>query len=128
MRDARYPVLRQAARLANELQSSLVAFHNSEPAAPSGALESPAAVLSRARLLDVASSLPTPTRAAVRSEQDAVRAILNEAAAVEAGVIAVGTRCRSWWRRAFRGSVAAEVTKRSRLAVLVTPIDGMTAR
>lgn len=128
MRDSTYPVLWQAAQLANELQASLVAFHNAEPAAPSGVLgQSSAAILSRTRLRDVASILPTPTRAAVRSEQDAVRAILDEAAAVQAGVIAVGTRCRSWWRRVFCGSVAAEVTERSRLAVLVTPIDGLTS-
>jgi nucleotide-binding universal stress UspA family protein len=123
MRDSRYPVLWQAAQLANELRAPLVAFHNSEPPSPETAPSRGSSAGSPLeRLLDVTSLLPTPTIATVRSEQDTVRAILNEAAAVGASAIAVGTRCRSWWRRAFCGSVAAEVTERSKLAVLVTPI------
>jgi nucleotide-binding universal stress UspA family protein len=127
MRDPRYPVLWQSAQLARQLDASLVVFHNAAPPLQSEANPDSSARLSRERLLDVASVLPAPTSAALRNEQDAVRAILNEAAAVGAGMIAVGTRGRSWWRRVFGGSVAVEVTERSRLAVLVTPIDGLCA-
>lgn len=127
MRDSRYPVLWQAAQLAGQLHASLVVFHNAAPPPSSEPNPDSSARLSRERLLDVASVLPAPTSAVLRSEQDAVRAILNEAAAVGAGMIAVGTRGRSWWRRVFGGSVAIEVTERSKLAVLVTPIDGLCA-
>lgn len=128
MRDPRYPVLWRAAQLAGELHASVVAFHNIAPASSSREPgQDSAARSSRERLLDVASVLPTSTSAAIGNERDAVRAILDEAAAIGAGMIVLGTRYRSWWRRVLCGSVAAEVTERSKLAVLVTPMQSVGA-
>jgi nucleotide-binding universal stress UspA family protein len=128
-----FPVLWEAALLARQLAAPLVTFHNIPqtllvPPHPIvipdlvmiGAATPPEA--RRERLLDVASLLPIPSTPVVRSEMDAVDAILGEAATIRAELIVVGTHYRSWWERALSVSVAAEVVGRAKRSVLVTPI------
>lgn len=128
-----FPVLWEAALLARQLAAPLVTFHN----IPQNILVPPHPVIipdlvmigaatppeaRRERLTDVTSLLPIPSTPVVRSEVDAVDAILGEAATIRAELIVVGTHYRSWWDRAFSVSVAAEIVGRARRSVLVTPI------
>jgi nucleotide-binding universal stress UspA family protein len=124
LRDSRFPVLRHAAQLAKDLDRPLVAFHSAGPASPFRAPGArPDMQASRERFMDAARILPAETATVVRSEDDPVSAILQEAAALDAGMIAVGARHRSWWRRAFGGGgVACELSERYRFAMLVSPI------
>jgi nucleotide-binding universal stress UspA family protein len=127
-----FPVLWEAALLARQLAAPLVTFHNIPQTllVPPHPIVIPDLVMigatppeaRRERLTDVASLLPIPSTSVVRSEVDAVDAILGEAATLRAELIVVGTHYRSWWDRALNVSVAAEIVGRAKRSVLVTPI------
>lgn len=137
LQDPNVPVVWHAARLAEQLRTSLVTFHNLDPllsqregvAIPevvlTGSPPSPGA--RRAKLLEAGQLLPVTSIPIVSCQTDRVHAILSEARALDVGVIVVGTRYRSWLERLFGFSVAGEVTSRSNCPVMVTPIGALRA-
>lgn len=137
LRDPDVPVLWHAARLAEQLRTSLVAFHNVDPLlSQRKAVAIPDVVLTgtppspgarRAKLLEAGQRLPVTSIPVVRSQTDPVHAILSEARALDVGLIVLGTCYRSWLERLFGFSVAGEVTSRSNCPVMVTPIGSLRA-
>jgi nucleotide-binding universal stress UspA family protein len=67
-------------------------------------------------------ALSAADAAAVRTGVDPSSAIVAEAHARQADLVVLGVRQRSSLERLIYGSVAAEVTKRARCSVLITPI------
>jgi len=118
-----YPVLSRAATLGAQLDAPVVAIHNLKPATTSLGNEKGALVPLQA----AAGTLPVDTRAVVRSEVNAVDAILEEARVHNADMVVVGTRERTWFARFFRGNVAAQVVNRAKRSVLVVPLGAKMA-
>lgn len=126
------PVVRQGARLAEHLGTSLVTFHNVDPVVVQRtAMAVPDLVVTEAQPLPAArrewlereaESLSVPSNAIVRKQASSTEAILNEADTLDVGVIVIGIHYRSWWDRVLHGSIAAEIIGRSERPVLVTPI------
>jgi nucleotide-binding universal stress UspA family protein len=59
----------------------------------------------------------------VRSEDNPVDAILNEARKRDADFVVVGARRRSWYDWPLFGSVASRVVNRGERSVLVLPLE-----
>ena len=129
---ANYPVLRQAAQLAEQIDASLVALHNVPPPPMSARTVTRAATFDsavesqtedrRRRLERATSELQLFAEAVVSHEANSADAILREARARDADVVVVGARRPSWFERLRRGSVPSRVVDRARRSVLVTPI------
>jgi len=132
LKDLAYPVLRTAASLSRRLDAPVIALHNLSPLMqiPSrkrGSAVAPDAGRSRAQAREhlerALRRLSSQTSAVVADEVDPVDAILREAQARNADMIAVGTRPRSWLERLLVGSLAARVVNGTERSVLVVPID-----
>lgn len=128
MRDPRYPLLNQAAKLGRRFERTVIAVHNVAPSTSISATESseahksPLSFARRERLIHATEHMAGNVESVVASEAYSVDAILGEARVRDAGVIMVGTRPHSWLRRALADSVPTQVVDQAHRSVLVTPL------
>jgi nucleotide-binding universal stress UspA family protein len=133
LQDTAYPVLRQAAKLGQQLDASVIALHNVNPmpvlvgtgmAWPITVYPSnPVCEARSARLTQISQKLPGDAHPVIRNEMNAADAILGEAREHDADLVIVGTRRRrNWFDRLVAGNVAAQVVNRAKRSVLVTPL------
>jgi nucleotide-binding universal stress UspA family protein len=132
LQDPTFPVLKDAAQLALTLEHPLITFHNVDPlsmmsgkaALSTGVVlrGGVSAATRRESLVGVSRALKVEPTPIIRTELDAVHAILDEANVCDAGLIVVGTRPCSWWQRLVDDGVATRVGNRADRDVLVTPI------
>jgi nucleotide-binding universal stress UspA family protein len=138
MKTPDYPVLREAAEIGERLGEPVIAVHNFyvptvammgvDASWPMPPLTVPPLPTERYRavrqgqLVEASKHLPGKALAIVRTEDDPVEAILDEAQLHDADVVVVGTRVRSWFARLGAAGIAAKVVNRTTRSVLVTPI------
>jgi nucleotide-binding universal stress UspA family protein len=137
LEDARFPVLRAAAQLAQVLGAAVVPVHNvcPLPAMLRGAAHHPSALRERAAWLATAKErkqsglaravgeLELSQAGVISDDYDAARAILHEARSRKADLVVVGLRTRSWIERLLSPSVATSVVRGARRSVLITPLS-----
>lgn len=113
LEDLDYPVVRQAAQLAERLGASLVAVHNIKPNG---------AVCGVDLIWPIEVVPGASAEAIVRTDTRASDAILREAQKRDADVVVVGTRPHSWLERRLAETVAVNVVNEAMRSVLVIPL------
>jgi nucleotide-binding universal stress UspA family protein len=131
--DSRYPIIRGAALIGQNLASRLLLVHSVPPANATAALPEPwlpvfledAPDLSQIfhRLRSIADRYSPEAGAIVACHSDPADAILTAARARDADLVVVGTHKRSWLDRLLHGSVASRVVEHAPGSVLVLPLD-----
>lgn len=132
LRDPNYPVLSEATELGARLELPVVALHNVPQTAPvlTGPFGWPVATLPDATLPEIRrkhlneSIRRTGAQGSIlRCGLETPGAILREARSLDADLVVVGTRAKSWLSRFFSRSVAADVIDVASRSVLVVPIN-----
>jgi nucleotide-binding universal stress UspA family protein len=126
LRDAGLHVLRRSAEMGLLIEAPVVAVHNDSPLKPA-ACSSPTANVD-ASLTEATARVPSITMSVLRSDDDSVQAILEEAQSMAAALVVVGTRCRPASERIRRKSTATRVVLSADCSVMVTPIPPQAAR
>lgn len=132
--DARYPIIRGAARLGQQLAARLVLLHNVPPQSASAPMpepwlpvfleDTPNLNQTWQRLRALADRYSPQAGTIVASQVDAADAILAAARSRDADIVVLGTRHRSWLERLLHGSIAARVIDTVKGSVLILPLDG----
>lgn len=129
LRDAGLHVLRRSAEMGGMMDTPVVAVHNDSPLVrPEPATCSNPTTNADARLTKATARVPSITMSVLRSDDDSVQAILDEAQSMAAALVVVGTHCRPGSERVRRESVATRVVFSADCSVMVTPIPQQAAQ
>jgi nucleotide-binding universal stress UspA family protein len=129
LQDAGLHVLRRSAEMGAMMDAPVVAVHNDPPLVrrEPAACSTPT-INADAGLTEATARVPSITMSVLRSDDDSVQAILDEAQSMAAALVVVGTHCRPGSERVRRESVATRVAFSADCSVMVTPIPQRAAQ